>query len=117
MSRVPRRREWDTEQFIDRPLQMLSGGITQQPHPSRFPNQFESATNCLFSVFDGLSKRAGTYWDRRVDNSVAILTIGQQHQIHPIIRDDREHYRVLVSRNTGAGLIRVRVFERGGPEA
>lgn len=96
---------------------MLSGGITQQPHPSRFPNQFESATNCLFSVFDGLSKRAGTYWDRRIDNSVAVLTIGQQHQVHPIIRDDREHYRVLVSRHTGSGLIRVRVFERGGPEA
>lgn len=96
-------------------LPLLSGGITQQPHVTRFLNQFEDAENCDFTVFDGLRKRAGTYYVSRIDNSVLAIAASGACQVHKINRSSDENYLVVLHNN--AGTMRVRVFDQDGAEA
>lgn len=69
----------------------LHGGISKQPPHLRFPNQVEDATNALFSVVDGVSKRPGTRFDRVVTG----LTASGDYRLHPIRRDVGEQYILL----------------------
>lgn len=104
------------EETIQYALPLLSGGITQQPHVTRFLNQFEDAENCDFTVFDGLRKRAGTYYVSRIDNTSNTIAASADCQVHKINRSSDENYLVVLSRNSGAGVMRVRVFDQDGTE-
>lgn len=101
--------------LVQYPLPTLSGGITQQPHTTRFLNQFEDADNADFTVFDGLRKRCGSYLVTRIDNSVTPIAASAACQIHKISRDSDEQYLVVASLN-GANM-RIRVFDQDGVEA
>jgi len=69
----------------------LHGGISHQPADLRHPNQVESASNAVFNVVDGTSKRPGTVY-------VALctaFTTGDDLRMHAIDRDATEKYLVI----------------------
>ena len=82
----------DKRERITTPL--LYGGISQQPPHARFPHQVEAATNAVFSVADGFSKRPGTVFVR----NIAGLT-GTNYRLHAIHRDRDELYAVVYGSN------------------
>jgi len=86
---------------------LLFNGISQQPPQLRFPSQVEDATNTIFSVVRGASKRPGTIFVTDVAN----LNANQGYRVHAIERDDEEKYLAIL----GEGVLRV--FESNGREA
>jgi hypothetical protein len=86
---------------------ILSGGISRQPAHLRLPSQVEDATNFLFSVADGATRRQGT----RAYLSVSDLPAATDLRSHAIARDESEQYLMVY----GNGV--VRVFDLDGPEA
>lgn len=81
----------------------LSQGKSTQPPHLRFPGQLADATNLTFSVVDGMSKRPGTQFDRKI-GSPAMTACGN-YRVHPIDRDPTERYIVLF------GVSTIRVFD------
>lgn len=107
----------DYSKQVEYPVAQLYAGISQQPPASRFPNQVSDASNVDFSVLEGMTKRAGTRYERKIDNSVGGTALGASgtYRLHEIRRDDVEQFDVVYGFN--AGDLRLRVFEFGGPEA
>lgn len=93
--------------MIDIDVGSLYGGVSRQPPPLRFKHQVEDASNALFSVVDGFSKRPGTWFLRGVTG----LGSGTDFRLHRIVRDSGERYLVVYGPST------LRVFELGGLEA
>lgn len=77
---------------------ILSNGISRQPVAARLPNQVEDATNVVFSVVDGASRRPGTRVEAVVPTG--LLPAGN-NQMQAILRDDQEQY-LIVHNRTGA---------------
>lgn len=88
----------------------LYGGVSLQPPHLRYPHQVEDASNALFSVVDGFSKRPGTWYLRTLSN----LGTSADVRLHRIIRDGGERYAVVYGKDTASVL---RVVELGGLEA
>jgi len=86
----------------------LHGGISQQSPAIRHVHQVEDAENALFSVYDGCTKRPGTFYAGKILG----LSVDTAYRIHEIQRDEDEEYLVLYG---SAGLLRV--FEIDGSEA
>ena len=87
----------------------LAGGISQQPPHLRYPGQVEAALNVVFDVADGIRRRSGRVYVKRVSG----LTAGYDYQIETIDRDENEKYAIVY----GDGGTVLRVFDRNGVEA
>ena len=98
---------------VEYPVVSLYAGISQQPSSNRFPNQVSDASNVDFSVLEGMTKRAGTRYERLIDNSTpgTALNSGGTYRMHSIRRDDVEQYDAVYGYN--ANDIRLRIFEFG----
>lgn len=73
------------------------GGISQQAPHVRFPHQVEDASNAVFNVADGASKRPGTWFVR----DITALLPGDLYRLHPIDRDEEERYGVVYGADSG----------------
>lgn len=89
---------------------VLSGGLSEQTDHLRFPNQVASAVNVTFDVADGMSKRAGTDFDRKFTETPAANL-----RAIPFVYAPDEKYVIVFGRNGSGPLIRI--FRDGGGEA
>jgi len=85
----------------------LAGGISKQPAHERFPGQVADASNANFSLIDGVSKRPGSIFIKKITG----LTTGNAYRLHVINRDASEKYLVLYANAV------LRVFHIDGTEA
>lgn len=88
----------------------LFGGVSLQPSSLRFVHQVEDASNALFSVVDGVSKRPGSWYLRTITGLSTTADVRE----HRIIRDQGERYIAVYGKDTTTVL---RLFELGRPEA
>ena len=91
----------------------LSGGISHQPAHVRHPTQVEDATNAVFSVVDGVSKRPGAEYLC----VLADMATASRLRMHGIKRDDTEKYLVVFGIEDGESDLGIRVFDLDGSEA
>lgn len=103
-------------------LPTLHGGVSTQAPALRFPNQFTSATNALFTVKDGLALRPGTKMEFAIPayNADGVtepvfggmpLVADTSYRVHTIKRDSTEKYIVVYGPNV------LRIFDTSGNEA
>lgn len=87
----------------------IAGGISKQPAHERFAGQVGDASNAVFNLADGASKRPGSIYVKKVTG----LTTGNGsiYRLHAINRDATEKYLVVYAINT------LKVFHIDGTEA
>lgn len=80
----------------------LTGGVSRQPQQTRFPNQFEEATNVTLDQVRGLEKRAGSLFEFiSVDNHNSSTVFGW------IERSSTEQYMIVITRADTGNYIRI----------
>lgn len=97
-------------QLVSGSIPNLISGVSQQPQNVRLPTQGEEQVNCFSSVTDFLKRRPAMNSVARLMDAEAARSLGESLFVHPINRDEREKYLVLVSREN------VRVFDLNGVE-
>lgn len=92
----------------------MAGGISQQPAHVRFPGQVADANNAMFTLANGIEKRPGTKFIKKIgvspDDGLS-LAAGGSYRMHVIDRDESERYIVIY------GAARLRVIRTDGTEA
>lgn len=88
----------------------LISGVSQQPWNVRLPTQGEEQVNCFSSVTDFLKRRPAMNAVARLMNAEEADALGASIFLHPINRDEREKYIVLVHKGG------IRVFDLEGKE-
>lgn len=83
----------------------MVNGISQQPYALRLASQAEEQVNGYSSVVDGLRKRPGTRFIKRLPNNIL-----SSAYLHTINRDDNEKYLVVIQNGS------IRVFDLKGNE-
>jgi hypothetical protein len=83
----------------------MVNGISQQPFALRLSSQAEEQINGYASVVDGLRKRPGTRYIKRLPSN-----IGTSAYLHTINRDGNEKYLVVIQNGS------IRVFDLAGNE-
>lgn len=91
--------------IISSTIPNLVNGISQQPYALRLASQAEEQVNGYSSVVDGLRKRPGTRFIKRLPNNIR----GAAY-LHTINRDDKEKYLVVIQNGS------LRVFDLKGNE-
>ena len=91
--------------IISSTIPNMVNGISQQPYALRLASQAEEQVNGYSSVVDGLRKRPGTRFIKRLPND-----IGSTAYLHTINRDDKEKYLVVIQNGS------IRVFDLAGNE-
>jgi len=79
--------------LINTSLPNLIQGVSQQPDATRFSGQCDEQVNFMSSVVDGLTKRNGTRFVRRL--GAADLTLSGDSFIHFINRSETERYVMM----------------------
>tara|TARA_R110000772_G_scaffold83799_5_gene177175 strand:- start:1355 stop:4408 length:3054 start_codon:yes stop_codon:yes gene_type:complete len=79
--------------LINTSLPNLIQGVSQQPDATRFSGQCDEQVNFMSSVVDGLTKRNGTRFVRRL--GAADLTLSGDSFIHFINRSETERYAMM----------------------
>ena len=74
----------------------LISGVSQQPWNVRLPTQGEEQVNCFSSVTDFLKRRPAMNAVARLMDAEEADALGASIFLHPINRDEREKYIVLV---------------------
>ena len=97
-------------QLVSGSIPNLISGVSQQPQNVRLPTQGEEQVNCFSSVTDFLKRRPAMNSVARLMDAEAARSLGESLFVHPINRDEREKYLVLVSKEN------VRVFDLNGVE-
>lgn len=88
----------------------LISGVSQQPWNVRLPTQGEEQVNCFSSVTDFLKRRPAMNAVARLMDAGEAAEMGAAVFMHPINRDEREKYIVLVHKGG------IRVFDLDGNE-
>lgn len=93
--------------LVNKNINNLSGGISQQPEPNRFDNQVESMDNFLITVAQGLRKRNPTQSLATIPN----ITFDNNMAIHSYDRGDGKEKYFMTYNDDG-----IRVFDVNGVE-
>lgn len=91
-------------------IKNLKGGISQQPHSLRFPDQGTTQINGWSSETEGLQKRPPLVFKKRIADAGHI---GQRPLTHLMNRDQNERYYAIF---TGDATTPIRVIDLNGNE-
>lgn len=86
---------------------LLFNGISTQPPTARLPSHVADALNVNVNVYDGLTRRPGTWVQQHV---AAGLLPAANNRLVGVVRDETERYLVVHNRTAGEGAV-VRVLE------
>lgn len=97
-------------QLVSSSIPNLISGVSQQPQNVRLPTQGEEQVNCFSSVTDFLKRRPAMNSVARLMDATTARGLGSSVFMHPINRDEREKYLVLIYKDG------IKVFDLDGTE-
>lgn len=97
-------------QLVSSSIPNLISGVSQQPQNVRLPTQGEEQVNCFSSVTDFLKRRPAMNSVARLMDAATARGLGSSVFMHPINRDEREKYLVLIYKDG------IKVFDLDGTE-
>lgn len=95
-------------QLVSSSIPNLISGVSQQPQNVRLPTQGEEQVNCFSSVTDFLKRRPAMNSVARLMDAATARGLGSSVFMHPINRDEREKYLVLIYKDG------IKVFDLDG---